>query len=112
MKYFDLSFMQPKCKQQWTSEEHILIRLPVHTVQPNKKCRQKILSLVSELKLVDIRNLTVILYDAQNKKCHYIRIKETSRIEQLRKRTKIICWTLMYSDRFKMLTLYYDFAKP
>jgi cellulose synthase/poly-beta-1,6-N-acetylglucosamine synthase-like glycosyltransferase len=40
-------------------------------------------------------------------KCHYIRIKETSRIEQLRKRhkhTKIICLTLKYSDTFKMLT--------
>jgi len=75
----------------------------------------KILSLVSELKLVDRRDLTVIVYVAQNTKCHYIRIKETPSIEQLRKRrkrTKIICLTLMYSDKVKMLTLYHDFAKP
>lgn len=60
---------------------------------------------------MDRRDLTVTVYVAQNTKCHYIRIEETSRIEQLckrRKRTKIICLTLMYSDSVKMLTLYHD----
>jgi hypothetical protein len=75
LKYFDLSFIQPKLKQQWTGEEQILIRLTIHTVQPKTKCRQKILSLVSELKLVDRRDLTMIAYVAQNIKCHYTRIK-------------------------------------
>jgi len=115
LKYFDLNVMQPKWKQQWTSEEQILIHLTVHTVQPNTKCRQNILSLISEWKRVGRRDLTTIAYVAQNIKCHCIRIKETSRIEQLRKRrkrTKIICLTLMYSDRVKMLTVYHDFAKP
>jgi hypothetical protein len=75
----------------------------------------KILSLVSRVKHVDRRDLTMVVYVAQNIKCHYIRIKETFRIDQprkRRKRTKVICLTFMYSDRAKTLTLYHDFRKP
>jgi hypothetical protein len=75
----------------------------------------KILSLFSEVKLVDRRDLTMIVHDVENIKCHYIHIKEISRIEQLNKRhkrTKINGLTFMYSDRVNMLTLYHDFMKP
>jgi hypothetical protein len=64
---------------------------------------------------MDRSDLTMIVYVAENIIRHYIRMKETSRIEQIRKRhkrTKIVGLTFMYSGRVNMLALYHDFTKP